>query len=99
MIEMHSKYYNMHENVMFYALIYINNHVLHVNIACCHRRNKVPVGKRPRNQPQKWSGDRRPAQPGMIAGANWEGHKRRPGWAWAHPRVRPHVRPNFRSRV
>ena len=28
MIEMHSKYDNMHINVMFYALICINNHVL-----------------------------------------------------------------------
>ena len=28
MIEIHSKYDNMHINVMFYALICINNHVL-----------------------------------------------------------------------
>ena len=28
MIEMHSKYDNMHTNGMFYALICINNHVL-----------------------------------------------------------------------
>ena len=28
MIEMHSKYDNMHINVMFYALNCINNHVL-----------------------------------------------------------------------
>ena len=28
MIEMHSKCDNMHENEMFYALIYINNHII-----------------------------------------------------------------------
>ena len=28
MIYMHSKYDNMHKNIMFYALIYINNHVI-----------------------------------------------------------------------
>ena len=28
MIEMHSKYNNMHQNGMFYALIYINNHII-----------------------------------------------------------------------
>ena len=28
MIDMHSKYDNMHKNGMFYALIYINNHVI-----------------------------------------------------------------------
>ena len=27
MINMHSKYDNIHENGMYYALIYINNHV------------------------------------------------------------------------
>ena len=32
MIDMHSKYDNMHKNEMFYALICINNHV----IACYH---------------------------------------------------------------
>ena len=36
MIEMHSKYDNMHINVMFYALFCINNHVYHVKIACYH---------------------------------------------------------------
>ena len=28
MIEMHSKYDNMHKNGMFYALICINNHII-----------------------------------------------------------------------
>ena len=28
MIDMHSKYDNMHKNEMFYALIWINNHIL-----------------------------------------------------------------------
>ena len=28
MINMYSKYDNMHMNVMFYALIYINNHII-----------------------------------------------------------------------
>ena len=28
MIDMHSKYDNMHKNEMFYALIYINNHII-----------------------------------------------------------------------
>ena len=28
MIDMHSKYDNMHENGMFYALICINNHIV-----------------------------------------------------------------------
>ena len=28
MIEMHSKYDNMHQNGMFYALICINNHII-----------------------------------------------------------------------
>ena len=30
---MHSKYDNMHRNIMFYALICINNHVI-ANISC-----------------------------------------------------------------
>ena len=34
MIEMHSKYDNMHKNGMFYALICIINHFLRVKIAC-----------------------------------------------------------------
>ena len=37
MIDMHSKYDNMHKNRMFYALIYINNHV----IACYHLSTSV----------------------------------------------------------
>ena len=28
MIDMHSKYDNMHNNGMFYALIYINNYII-----------------------------------------------------------------------
>ena len=28
MIDIHSKYDNMHKNRMFYALIYINNHII-----------------------------------------------------------------------
>ena len=28
MIDIHSKYDNMHKNGMFYALIYINNHII-----------------------------------------------------------------------
>ena len=28
MIDMHSNYDNMHKNRMFYALIYINNHII-----------------------------------------------------------------------
>ena len=28
MIDMHSKYDNMHKNEIFYALIYINNHII-----------------------------------------------------------------------
>ena len=34
MIEMHSKYDNMHINGIFYALFCINKHVFHVKIAC-----------------------------------------------------------------
>ena len=34
MIEMHSKYDNMHTNGMFYALICINIMFYHVKIAC-----------------------------------------------------------------
>ena len=33
MIDMHSKYDNMHKNVMFYVLIYINNHII-ISISC-----------------------------------------------------------------
>ena len=33
MINMHSKYVNMHMNDMFYALICINNHVI-VSVSC-----------------------------------------------------------------
>ena len=28
MIDMHSKYGNIHKNKMFYGLIYINNHII-----------------------------------------------------------------------
>ena len=34
MIYMHSKYDNLHKNGMFYALICINNQVIHVKIGC-----------------------------------------------------------------
>ena len=33
MINIHSKYDNMHRNEIFYALIYINNHVI-TSITC-----------------------------------------------------------------
>ena len=33
MIDVHSKYDNMHKNEMFYALIYINNYVI-TSISC-----------------------------------------------------------------
>ena len=33
MIDMHSKYDNMHKNEMFYAFICINNHVI-IGISC-----------------------------------------------------------------
>ena len=34
MTDIYSKYDNMHKNGMFYALDYINNHVLLVKIVC-----------------------------------------------------------------
>ena len=34
MIDMHSKYDNMHKNEIFYALIYINNFIIICIIAC-----------------------------------------------------------------
>ena len=37
MIDMHSKYDNMHKNGMFYALICINNHV----IACYQYHSRI----------------------------------------------------------
>ena len=42
MIEMHSKYDNMHTNGMFYALFCINNHALYVQIACYHPPHRLP---------------------------------------------------------
>ena len=34
---MHSKYDNMHKNVIFYALFYINNNVIKSIVACYQR--------------------------------------------------------------
>ena len=43
MIDMHSKYDNMHKNRMFYALICINNRI----IACYHLVENSPLSSLP----------------------------------------------------
>ena len=40
MIDMYSKYDNMHKNRMFYALIFINNHVI-----ACYQRSSWSIEK------------------------------------------------------
>ena len=39
MKDMHSNYYNMHENEIFYALNYINNHVV-ISLNCMSSKIK-----------------------------------------------------------
>ena len=44
MIEMHSKYHNMHQNGMFYALICINNHIIScINCVLLTKRDREVV--------------------------------------------------------
>ena len=42
---MHSKYNNMHKNEMFYALIYVNNHILEC-VNCMLSKGKKEKSKR-----------------------------------------------------